>query len=434
MYKVRLREEIKGAERGHALGRHFRNGASALAMIAVLAGGSYSTSAFAAEADVVIDEYQKEEEQKTHVEEREERANRAKEKFGLLPAFPRLDGEIVIELQNDWQYDSNDTANQFNNLFTTTEADFNLYPFRFLEGLFINLHLTLEQTNEFSGSGNKFFEQQGLFVENISLNYEADWWSVIGGKYGPNFSIAYDAAPGIYGTDFAEEDIEIAEQWGFGGSVTYADETYGAHTLSGSLFTADRSILSESIINNRGRLGKSDGGPTNTGSLSSGVVAVDGAGFAFAPGLSYQIGGAFLDTNRVVDEETEEILPSSETEMETRFVVAAQYAVDITEDIAITPLVEYVRFWNGGGVKDEDRDYLTGSLLFTYQNWNLAVATTQRWTEPPEGSSFNDNQWQVSAGYEFDFGLTFDVGWKYLTEDGINTRTLGAFTTYVIEF
>jgi len=433
--EVRLTGEIKQNQGpGQALDHYLKNRASTLVMVLALAGGSYSTSALAAEADAIIDEYQKEEEQKTRAQEEEERVNRAKEKFGLLPAFPRLEGEIVIELQNDGQYDSNDTANQFNNLYTTTEGDFNLYPFRELEGLFANLHLTLEQISTGSGSGNKWFEQQGAFVENISLNYEADWWSVIGGKYGPNFSIAYDAAPGIYGTDLAEEDLEIAEKWGFGGSLTYATEEFGAHTLSGSLFTADKTFLSESIINNRGRLTTSDGGPTNTNSLGSAVAAIDGAGFAFAPGLSYQIGGAYLDTQRVVDEETEEIIPSSETESEYRFVAAAQYAIDITDDIAITPLVEYVHFWNGGGYKDEDRDYLTATGLITYQNWNLAFGTTQKWVGPPDGGNYNDNQWQVSAGYEFDFGLTLDVGWKYQTEEGINTRTLGALATYAYEF
>lgn len=423
--EVRLVGEIKQKPKtGEALGEYLKGGASVLAMVLVLGFGTVSTPVLAAEADAIIDEGQKEQEEETREEVIE----------GIEPFFPRIEGELVIELQNDWQYDSDDTANQFNNLYTTTEGDFNLYPFKELEGLFVNLHLTLEQTNEFSGSGDKFFEQQGLFVENISLNYEADWWSVIGGKYGPNYSIAFDAAPGIYGTDLSEDDIEIAEQWGFGGSVTYADESLGAHTLSASLFTADKTILSESIINNRGRLTSSDGGPTNTNSLSSATVAVDGAGFAFAPGLNYQIGGAFLDTNRVVDEETDEILPSSETDMEYRFVVAAQYAIDITEDIAVTPLLEYNRFWNGGGVKDEDRDYLTATGLITYQNWNLAFGTTQKWVGPPDGSSFNDNQWQVSAGYEFDFGLTLDVGWKYLTEEGVETRTLGALATYVLEF
>ena len=421
--EVRLVGEIKQKRApGQDPGKYPRNGVSMLAL--ALGLGGLSAPVLAAEADAIIDEGQKAEEQEIRV----------KEKLGLLPAFPRLEGEVVIELQNDWQYDSNDTANQFNNLYTTTEGDFNLFPFQELEGLFLNLHLTVEQINTGSGSGNKFFDQQGGFVENISLNYEADWWSVIGGKYGPNFSIAYDTAPGIYGTDLAEEDIEIAEKWGFGGSLTYSNETYGAHTLSSSLFTADKTFLSESIFNNRGRLQTSDGGPTNTNSLGSAVVAIDGAVFAFAPGLSYQIGGAYLDTQRVVDEETEEIIPNSETDSEYRFVAATQYAIDITDEIAATPLLEYVHFWNGGGYKNEDRDYLTATGLITYQNWNLAFGTTQKWVGPPDGRNYNDNQWQVSAGYEFDFGLTLDVGWKYQTEDGTNTRTLGALATYAYEF
>ncbi len=310
-YEVRLVGKIKQKARsGEVSGEYLKSGVSVLAMVLVLGLGSVSAPVLAAEADAVIDQGQKEEEEKTREQEIED----------FEPSFPRIEGELVIELQNDWQYDSDDTANQFNNLYTTTEGDFNLYPFKELEGLFVNLHLTLEQINTGSGSGNKFFEQQGAFVENISLNYEGEWWSVIGGKYGPNFSIAYDAAPGIYGTDLSEEDIEIAEKWGFGGSLTYADETLGAHTLSSSLFTADKTILSESIINNRGRLTSSDGGPTNTNSLGSAVVAIDGSGFAFSPGLSYQIGGAYLDTQRVVDEETGEIIPNSETDSEYRFV------------------------------------------------------------------------------------------------------------------
>ena len=423
--EVRLVGEIKQKpQSSKALSEISRSGVSVLAMVLVLGVGGLSAPVLAAEADAIIDEGQKEQEEQTREQEIED----------FEPSFPRIEGELVIELQNDWQYDSDDTANQFNNLYTTTEGDFNLYPFKELEGLFVNLHLTLEQINTGSGSGNKFFEQQGAFVENISLNYEGEWWSVIGGKYGPNFSIAYDAAPGIYGTDLAEEDIEIAEKWGFGGSATYADETLGAHTLSASLFTADKTILSKSIINDRGRLTSSDGGPTNTNSLGSAVVAVDGSGFAFAPGLSYQIGGAFLDTSRVVDKETGDIIPSSETDDEYRFVAAAQYAIDITDDIAVTPLVEYVHFWNGGGYKDEDRDYLTATGLVTYQNWNLAFGTTQKWVGPAQGDSFNDNQWQVSAGYLFDFGLSLDVGWKYATEEGVETYTVGALATYAFEF
>jgi hypothetical protein len=410
--------------------RDRRNRTSALVVVAALGAAALPNSTLAAEADVDIDKYQKDMGQEVRDEDT---GAEVRKDIDEALSFPRVEGEIVIEIQNDNQYESNDTINQYNNLYTTTEGDFNLFPAEALPALFVNFHLTLEQTNPFSGGGNKYFEQQGLFIENLSLNYEGDWYSGIAGKFGPNFSIAYDDAPGIYGTDLAEDDIEIAERIGFGGSVTYSNPTYGAHTLSASLYTTDKTFMSESAINNRGRTKVSQGGPSNNHGLSSGTLVVNGD-IGVLPGFRYQIGGAHQDVVRVIDEETGENIPSSETADENRFVVATEYAIGVTDDIAITPLVEYVHFWNAEGVKDESRNYLTASTLFTYQNWNLAVATTQKWVGPPDAGTYNDNQWQVSAGYLFDFGLSLDVGWKYLTEEGINTRTIGGLASYVIDF
>jgi len=86
------------------------------------------------------------------------------------------------------------------------------------------------------------------------------------------------------------------------------------------------------------------------------------------------------------------------------------------------------------GFDGEDRNYLTASALLEYQNWNFSVATTQRWTDPKGGSSFNDNQWSVTAGYLFGFGLQLDLGWKVLSDDGDDYPTLGGIASYVIEF
>jgi hypothetical protein len=378
--------------------------------------------AFAAEADKVIDEYEKEEKERVAAGEDE----------GL--SFPRIEGEIVIEIQNDWNYDAPDSNDELNNLYSTTEGDFNLFPTAALPGLFANLHLTWEEvTDNFKGD-NRYFASQGVFVETLSLNYEADWWSAIGGKFNPNFSIAYDAAPGIYGTDIPEDEIEISERIGFGGGVTYDAEAYGAHTLSGSTFYLDNTILSGSTLyTSRPRVKTNQGGPSNTESLESFALVVDGAEIAALPGFNYQVGFLHQDVDRVVDED-DTVLPGSETADENRVVVAGQWAIGVSDDITVTPLLEWVRFWNAEGYDDEDRNYLTASALFEYQNWNFSVATTQRWTDPKGGSSFNDNQWSMTAGYLFDFGLQLDVGWKVLSDDGDSYRTLGGMASYVFEF
>ena len=37
-------------------------------------------------------------------------------------------------------------------------------------------------------------------------------------------------------------------------------------------------------------------------------------------------------------------------------------------------------------------------------------------------------------GYEFDFGLSLDIGWKIANEANIETRTLGALAAYTFKF
>jgi hypothetical protein len=392
-------------------------GASGLAIVV-----GFPVVGLAAEADKIIDEYQKEEERKVAAGEEE----------GL--SYPRIEGEIVIEIQNDWNYDAPDSDDELNNLTSTTEGDFNLFPTGALPGLFVNLHLTWEEVNDNFKGDSRFFESQGMLVENLSLNYEAEWWSAIAGKFGPNFSIAFDAAPGIYGTDIAEDDIEIAERIGFGGSLTYDAETYGAHTLSGSTFFLDNSILSGSALyTSRARVKTNQGGPSNTESFESFALAIDGSGIEALPGFRYQVGFLHQDVNRVVDEDGG-LLSGSDTADEDRVVVAGEWAVGVTDDITITPLLEWVRFWNAEGVDGEDRNYLTASALFEYRNWSFSVATTQRWTDPKDGSGFNDHQWTMTAGYLFDFGLQLDAGCKFLSEDGGDFRTLGGMASYVLEF
>ena len=188
---------------------------------------------------------------------------------------PKVEGELVIEVENDNTVESDDDTAEFNNLNSTTELGLNAY---FAEPLFVNVHFTLEQTQDPKPDTTCTFCRHGVFVEGLSLNWEEERWSVIGGKFGPNFAIAWDAAPGIYGTGFGEDDIELAERIGLGGGVTLlADDTAGTHTLSASVFFADTTALSESFGTNRGLTETDDGGPSNTESLESFAVALDGA-------------------------------------------------------------------------------------------------------------------------------------------------------------
>ena len=100
--------------------------------------------------------------------------------------------------------------------------------------------------------------------------------------------------------------------------------------------------------------------------------------------------------------------------------------------VIISPMIEYVTQINAGGVAGEDRDFLTLAGQVEWNGFNLAVAWTRRNTD--KAVDENDRQFQVSVGYTFDFGLTFDVGWKIADEANVKTRTLGAIATYTIGF
>ena len=350
--------------------------------------------------------------------------------------FPRFVGELSVEFQNDWTYDSDDPANELNDLFTTTEADLNFFV---TKEFFINLHLTLEPVEDPDPGDDRFFEDHGLYVETFNASYETDEFYVFGGKFNPNFSLAFDAAPGIYGTDLAEDDIEISERIGFGGGIAFGDDglvplgsgNVGRHVLSASLYFADTSVFTGSILENRDKVEESDGGPSNTESLESFTVALDGEAIPALPGFRYQLAFARQEVERVLDDDGN---PETDIDDEYRLSAAAEWAVEVNQQLTITPLVEFVRFWNAGGLGSEDRNYLTASALTEYGPWNLALSYTGRFIDNDAGSDFDDFQFQVSGGYTFENGLQTDVGWKIRDEANIESQTFGAFLTYVFEF
>lgn len=337
------------------------------------------------------------------------------------PAYPAVSGAVAIEVHNDWATDSEDPTAEFNTLFTKIEPALSVAVTKELS---VNLQLTFEPVQAPAiGGEDQFFDNQGLYVEVFTLDYDSERFSLYGGKFAPNFGIAHGAAPGIYGTDIAEE-YEKAERIGFGGSVTLPTGglKIGAHTVSASTFFLDTSGLAESAFTRRKKTREGDGGASNTGDLSSYAVALDGGDFPAAPGLRYHLGYIHerQGTGNTADQHS--------------FAVAAEYAIPVTRDVTITPLIEFVRETGSEATANQDRTYLTGALSIAYGNWNLALAATDRHTDAPDGTEETNTRFQVSAGYAFDTGVGLDVGWMRDRTAGVRTDTLGALLTYTVEF
>lgn len=332
--------------------------------------------------------------------------------------YPKLSGEVGIEIQNDYNFDSDDRNAEQNELGATIEPAITL---AFTENLSLNTELTLEAQRDPGPREDRVFQDHGLAVSVLTLNYDSDRFGVYAGKFGPNFAIAWDAAAGLYGTDVAE-DLELADFLGAGGYVNFGETAAGSLTGSASVFFTDTTILSESFITNRGRTRQAAGEPGNTESPESFALAIDGEEVPGLDGLRYHLGYAFLSAENASTEH--------------RFAIATEWGYDLGNGVTLTPLLEYGHFANADSNANESRNYITGSLGAEWGNWNAALAYTGKIVTISgngNGDTYDD-QVGVSVGYAFENCIGIDVGYKHNRTAGVATQTLGALVSYGFEF
>ncbi len=252
--------------------------------------------------------------------------------------------------------------------------------------LSVNAGLVLQPVQDPAVAGDdRVFDDQGFFVEVLTLDYEAVPVHLFGGKMHVNFANAWDVTPGVYGTDLAEE-YEMAENIGLGGAYSFETGEARTHTITAQTFFLDTSGLAESAFTQRKKTREGDGGPGNTGSFKSFAVSLDGGNIAALKGFSYH--AAYVHhTNDTVSAENE-----------SRFAVNGAYEFALPGDITAQPSVEYVRFDDADGTQDQDRTYLTAALAFTYGDWNMAFSGTFKETEAADGTETDESNcrsWRV---------------------------------------
>jgi len=327
-------------------------------------------------------------------------------------SYPRISGTLELELEDDWVYKSEDKDQEVNDLYPTVTLGAQV---AFTESISINFEGTAEPVRD--AEENRAFEDQGYYVSVLTANYDTDRFSVYGGKFTPNFGIAWDATPGLFGTDI-NEDYELAEMLGFGGSVNF--EAAGEHTVSASVFSLDTSFLSDSFGTSRGPLLKSDGGAANTEDLSSYTLALDGD-FAAVDGFSYHVGFSSLSDG--VDGDKNQL----------GYVIGGQYEFPLSESVTLIPLAEIAYFDNAGAVNGDTATYVTTGVGLTYDQW-FGSATYQRRDTEIGGTDNDDYIAAFSVGYAFDIGIEVMAGWGIAEEESIQRETIGVTAYYAIDF
>lgn len=322
----------------------------------------------------------------------------------VSPGFePYVTADFSLELESDATFEADDPAAELTDSYATVEAELAAYISQEF-----SLHAALTFEPALDAEDDRFFEDHGLYVSEIYARWTmSDSFSLIGGKIAPAFAIAWDAAPGLYGTGFAE-DYELAEQIGVAAEwKTPFGEN--APTLSVALVAADTTALSDSIFQDRGDLDRDDGGAGNTGSLENVVVSLDGE----ALGFGYAIGGRRLGAGE----------GDPEDELGGSFGLTRDF--ELGEGRSLSLLGEAAYFANAGGAP-EDALYLTGAAAYGIDAFTLSASYTLRDVEAADA----DHLATASIEYEVAPGFGLGAGYSYAEEATEGAHTVGVLATY----
>ncbi len=328
---------------------------------------------------------------------------------------PRLRIEIPIELQNDGVLSgSRRDVPAGNELFFKIEPEATL---RLLPGLSAVAHAVLEPIRP-RVSDVRILGDHGLFLEELKLVYEQDGIMLSGGKLNPAFGVGFDMAPGIYGDDVPDE-YELTERLGFALSVPLGGDS-GAEDgprLTASIFAADTSVLSRSLLADRGRVRRSDGGPGNTDGFSSLALALQGPRIPGLPiGLGYHLAGRYQAGGQ------------GDPRDETGLAAALFGRVELGGGLTLDPFVEYVRLWNAEAQR-QDRDYITVGGQLGLGSWIASVTYIGRFTGGAAPDR-DDHQGQLTVGYDLLEDLRLEAGYRIRDFEGALSHTLGLRLTW----
>ncbi|MCZ4351922.1 hypothetical protein O4H61_05285 [Roseovarius aestuarii] len=314
--------------------------------------------------------------------------------------YGAFSADFTFELQHDSLYDSSNPANEIDDTYATIEA---ALAFALSEDASLNAVLVYEPVID--ATSDRTFEDHGLYVQELYYAHDFGPAQMMLGKFNPAFGMAWDEAPGLYGTDFAG-DYEITEQLGASITVPFA---IGAseNELTFAVFNADRSILSDSLGKERGQTSLPAGGVTNTTGPESFVLSVGGSWGEMGYNVSLQ--NLAKGVGDVADQ--------------TGVSLGVTHTYDL--GLPVSMLAEVAYFDDFGGTFNSAR-YSTIGLSAPVGPVTLSGVYSVR---QMQGAS-SDELATVSAEMELMPGLTGALGYRYGDEGGDKNRTVGMLLAY----
>lgn len=363
-------------------------------------------------------------------------------------AKPLFDGKLGISLFSEDTYDGK-TANNPINSYMRGYVMGNLY---FSEDFYISGNVRYSSSNGDATTGNYFLDDGSAFIGELAVRYDADRWSAYIGRTRINYSLAKDYAAGLWGGSYVRKEVGVDGMMAAGGSYSVDAGRLGNHAISAAAFMVDTTVLSDTFGSSRNPTPLSIGGPANTGKFNNFAIAIDGLKISYLPRFRYQVATVQMQTDslqyKISNTSTGQV-DSAYLGNESRYVVSGMWdKVPLISNIVVTPLLEYNRVNNSGGISGYYKDYYIGSLLFGYKQWNFGLSggvweanwqnqspTVKAYLPSNNFTSDRYNQTQVALGYSFENGLKATVGYRNENRmKNLNTQTIGVNLKYDLPF
>lgn len=335
-------------------------------------------------------------------------------------AGPCLIYEGTMDLKGEWLHPSDAAINDSYILLPSAETGLRL---KATDSFSIIGNIVSEQVIDPEPGKNQIFDGLGTYVDVLQAQYDFENVSLWAGKIHPAFGRAADLAPGLHGTDLAEV-YDLTER--LGGGASFSFETGGvSNTLQASVFTTDRTILSESLFHNRGRKVLADGGAGNTSGVSSFAVALDGClgaetdscydegDFGYQLAARYQKGGDGSDGNEI------------------GFLGSVNKSFALADDTTLRLLGEAAWFKNFDGTADNAL-MMTGSAAMEMGPMTYSVAYSQQRALAAAGADTTAHLFDATMMYDLGDAMSFagetwsvGAGYSFASADGENEQTVG---------
>ncbi len=278
--------------------------------------------------------------------------------------------------------------------------------------------LQIEPVTDIRPGERRAFRGEGLYAEELFVQWTDDALTLRAGKFIPTFGRAWYLTPGRFNTVFVS-DYEIVEQTGIEISYAMTTEAMGRHAISLSDTMGDRTFLSQSMFTNRGQVHLSDGGPSNTRWPQSVSVAYDASHVPLFGGvLGAQIAAASLGQG--ANNRGQERLATTGIDL----AIPVSLNDSGSERMEVRGLLEVARRWDTDGFKGLNADYLTAAIALRRPTWAAGLVYTHRTRAPEASRRQQDATFEADATRFLGNGFSATLGYVYDTVAGAQSHTV----------